>query len=133
MWLTRSPWRPFRRSSRDPAGGRITVPPTADEIWLDGTAERQVELGAAERSPTQFRLVDPANDRDEIEVLMHGVTVVGFLDPEVTRGYRRFVRRATANGRQVWVHGQVVRVGVDLCVVLHCPPRWPLRRIRTNQ
>jgi hypothetical protein len=77
--------------------------------------------------------VELANDRDEIEVLMHGVTVVGFLDPEVTRGYRRFVGRATANGRQVWVHGQVVRVGLDLCVVLHCPPRLPVRRMRTDQ
>jgi hypothetical protein len=58
---------------------------------------------------------------DTVNVVYQGELDVGCIEPAMTPRYARAVRRAESKGRQVWVHGQVERDGVDLVVVLHCP------------
>lgn len=109
---TRGPVRPPRR---------VVLAPTADAVLLLGTQHRQQLLFTADRSPSLFQLVPPGPD-GQVQVLDAADRTVGHLAEPVATAYRRRLARARRRGEQWWVHGQVVREGLDLQVVLHCPP-----------
>jgi hypothetical protein len=100
------------------------IAPSTDAILVLGTAERQPLLLGLDRAPALFLLAAGA-EPGRVEVRSSGGQLIGDLaapGSEVARHYQRALRRATSRGMQLWVHGQVQRAGLDLIVVLHCPP-----------
>ena len=89
-----------------------------------GTAECQPLLLGLDRAPMLFQLV-PGAEAGHVEVRAAGGQLIGELaapGSATARHYQRALRRAAGQRSQVWVHGQVQRAGLDLIVVLHCPP-----------
>jgi hypothetical protein len=100
------------------------IAPSSDAIFVLGTAGRQPLLLRLDRAPTLFQLTVGA-EPGRIEVRTSSGDLLGELatpGSATVRHYQRILRRAGGPGAQVWVHGQVQRAGLDLIVVLHCPP-----------
>ncbi len=118
------------RLRRPPAAAptrRRVIPPSVHEIVVADTASRQRLLADCDRSPSLFRL-DTISGSAAVQVSFRGEVVVGMLGPDaLAADFARLIAKAAARGDQVWVHGQVQRRGVDLCVVLRCPPPREIR------
>lgn len=99
---------------------RRIIAPAVTAFVIQAPAPQAV-LAACDRSPALFRLeLEPESGL--VRVWLRGETDVGHLGSSSSKSFAKLIRKADRRSDEVWVHGQVERQGVDMQVLLRCPP-----------
>lgn len=113
-------WFGLRRRRGGVQPHRRIIAPAVTAFVVNAPAPQAV-LAACDRSPALFRL-DVEPESGLVRVWLRGEVEVGNLGSSSSKSFAKLLRKANRRGDEVWVHGQVERHGVDMRVLLRCPP-----------